>query len=54
MNLLCAPRQNLTTLAAQTLYFDQAHFIHDFEQIMGLSPQRFTQKVESGLFRFYK
>jgi AraC-like DNA-binding protein len=52
--LMLRPQQSLTTLAAQSFYFDQAHFIHDFEQFMGMSPFAFTQKVEAGAYRFYK
>jgi AraC-like DNA-binding protein len=33
--------QNLTDIAYEAGYFDQAHFIHDFKQILGITPKHY-------------
>ena len=33
--------QNLTDLAFKLGYFDQAHFIHDFKQTLGITPEQY-------------
>ncbi len=35
------PNSNLTTLSYQSGYFDQAHFIHDFRETMGMTPGKY-------------
>lgn len=35
---------NLTRLALDTGYYDQAHFIHDFHHFTGLSPHQFLER----------
>jgi len=32
---------NHVDVAAQTGFFDQPHFIHDFRAILGLTPQKY-------------
>jgi AraC-like DNA-binding protein len=34
---------NLTDIAYQTSYYDQAHFIHDFQEMIGFNPKTFKQ-----------
>ncbi|HMX79717.1 MAG TPA: helix-turn-helix transcriptional regulator, partial [Ferruginibacter sp.] len=31
-------------LALESGYYDQAHFIHDFKEFSGFTPQEYTQK----------
>lgn len=40
----------LTSLAQELGYYDQAHFIHDFQQVCGVSPSRYVRSVSD----FYK
>jgi len=53
-DLMLNPAQNLTHLAHRHLYFDQAHFNHDFHQFTGQTPSQFVQQVASGDIRFYR
>jgi AraC-like DNA-binding protein len=34
---------NLTEIAYQSGYFDQAHFIHDFKEMVGMTPKEYRQ-----------
>jgi AraC-like DNA-binding protein len=43
--LIRDPYSNLSSLAYQYHYFDQAHFIHDFQQCAGSSPATFAKGV---------
>lgn len=43
--LLSEPGTSLTELAHLLNYHDQAHFIHDFKAVCGLSPGRFLDKM---------
>lgn len=52
--LILAPEQNLTEVAHDFQYFDQAHFIRDFRQIMGQTPSVFVEHVKAGDIRFYR
>ncbi len=45
---------NLTDLAYRYGYFDQAHFIHDFQQFSQQTPSAFVEKVLRREFYFYK
>lgn len=40
--------KNLTNLAHQQLFFDQAHFIKDFKELTNLKPGTFFKKVDTG------
>lgn len=42
---LRASREPLTQVAHRFGYFDQAHFVHDFKQIVGLTPGRFRAET---------
>ena len=53
-DLMLHPGQNLTDLAHRHLYFDQAHFNHDFHQFTGQTPSQFVREVENGTIRFYR
>lgn len=53
-NLMFDPKLNLTDLAYRYNYFDQAHFIHDFEQFTGQTPSAFAEKVAAHQIYFYK
>jgi AraC-like DNA-binding protein len=44
--------QSLTNLAYSLNYFDQAHFIHDFKDAVGLTPKQYFQN-EKLTFDFY-
>jgi AraC-like DNA-binding protein len=35
---------NLTTLALNTGYYDQSHFIHEFSEFAGVSPRAFLKE----------
>jgi AraC-like DNA-binding protein len=52
--LMHNPQVNLTDLAYQYGYYDQAHFIHDFHRFAGYSPSTFAGKVIRGEIRFNK
>nr|WP_122013365.1 helix-turn-helix domain-containing protein [Maliibacterium massiliense] len=43
------PNASLTALAQQAGYFDQAHFVHDFAQVLGVPPSRYR----ADLSQFY-
>ena len=47
---LQAGAPSLTRLAQELGYFDQAHFIHDFKAVCGVSPGRYR----AGMSTFYK
>jgi AraC-like DNA-binding protein len=38
LNLLQSENSNLTSVAFQTGFFDQSHFIHDFKAVCGITP----------------
>jgi AraC-like DNA-binding protein len=46
-NLINSPKKNLTTLAYEFDYFDQPHFIKDFESFSGSSPTNFIKEKQS-------
>jgi AraC-like DNA-binding protein len=52
--LMFNPLLNLTDLGYRYNYFDQAHFIHDFQQFTGQTPSAFAEKVTSHDIFFYK
>ena len=39
------PPGNLTALAQFAGYFDQAHFVHEFRQVMGMSPKQYFKNA---------
>ncbi|WP_375056915.1 DUF6597 domain-containing transcriptional factor [Zobellella sp. DQSA1] len=39
--------QRLTDLAHDAGYYDQAHFIHDFRQVVGMTPGQYRQRPRS-------
>lgn len=45
-DLLKAPKhtESLTDLALQAGYYDQAHFIHEFKQVVGLTPGQYQKR----------
>ena len=47
---LQAGAPSLTRLAQELGYFDQAHFIHDFKAVCGVSPGQYR----AGMSAFYK
>jgi AraC-like DNA-binding protein len=44
LNAACAPK-NLTRLALDSGYYDQAHFIHEFKHFAGFSPAFYFSKL---------
>lgn len=44
--LISQPRVSLTDVALQAGYFDQAHFIHDFQEAFGESPGAYLKKQQ--------
>ena len=42
--LLTKESDNLTTLAHENNYYDQAHFIKDFKELVGMTPKEFYGK----------
>ena len=45
--LMFAPELDLTALAHEFGYADQAHFIRDFRAFTGTTPRRFTQEMQA-------
>lgn len=47
-DLLKAPKHtaSLTDLALQAGYYDQAHFIHEFKQVVGLTPGQYQKRKQ--------
>lgn len=47
--LLNDEKENLTSIAYQSEYYDQAHFIKDFKEFTGLSPKEFIGNEQMAL-----
>jgi len=55
LNLLLNNSENLTNVAYESEYFDQAHFIKDFKEFMGITPKEYLGDEHMRLSRlFYK
>ena len=49
IGLLCTtPKQSLTRLAHHLNFYDQAHFIHSFQSVTGISPTEYVNAVKEG------
>lgn len=46
--------ENLTQLAYESNYFDQAHFIRDFKKFTGITPQQYQQTTEPLALNFFR
>jgi AraC-like DNA-binding protein len=46
------PAMSLTDLCYQHGYFDQAHFIHEFKEVLGMTPSQYFNN-QSLAFDFY-
>ena len=47
--------ENLTNIAYESEYFDQAHFIKDFKEFTGINPKKFLGNENMALSTlFYK
>ena len=47
--LLNEKGDNLTNIAYESEYYDQAHFIKDFKEFTGTNPKRFLDNKEMAL-----
>jgi AraC-like DNA-binding protein len=52
LNYQISSEENLTDLAYKLGYFDQAHFVHDFKGVLGITPKQYY-KNKSLAFDFY-
>jgi len=52
--LMANPTLKLTDLAQRSWYFDQAHFIRDFQHFTAYTPSAFAKKVAMHQIYFYK
>jgi len=41
------PQESLTSIAYETGYYDQAHFIHDFREYSGLTPSQYLKDSDN-------
>ncbi len=55
LNMLIHDNENLTSIAYESEYFDQAHFIKDFKEFIGMTPKEFLGNDHMALSKlFYK
>ncbi|MCD6066194.1 MAG: transcriptional regulator, AraC family [Bacteroidetes bacterium] len=52
LNYRIASDENLTDLAYRSGYFDQSHFIHDFKEVLGITPKQYYKNKDLA-FDFY-
>ncbi len=52
LHLQVTSEENLTQLAYKVGYFDQAHFIHEFKEVLGITPKQYF-KNKNLAFDFY-
>ena len=43
--------ENLTSIASEYNFYDQAHFIHEFKDFSGSTPREYSDQVESHRYR---
>lgn len=46
-NITKKPKDNLTSLSYDLLFYDQSHLIKDFKSLTGLTPKKFFKKLSS-------
>lgn len=45
-----SPHENLSQIALEAGYFDQAHFSHEFKTMSGVSPGQYRKKLQADAF----
>ncbi|MEO1253904.1 MAG: helix-turn-helix domain-containing protein, partial [Bacteroidota bacterium] len=53
LHMLLNKDENLTSIAYESEYFDQAHFIKDFKEFTGITPKEFSENENMELSKLF-